>query len=193
MCNADWILCVLPPISDRITLTTVALLMDEISSSTNVTQDVGSYSDENKESWQHFVFHDLSSIKDFYAKYAHGKGFSLRRNLHSFYDSRNKKTDIVQYVRYVCNKHCFKHGSRADPKNKKNSDTPVFIEFQKDEELPEESTGCPASILLKYDSNSKGYQIYKWNVPHNHPIHKPEHSHYARLARDISEPKKNLL
>ncbi|XP_058765311.1 uncharacterized protein LOC131638784 [Vicia villosa] len=141
---------------------------------------------------KHFVFHDLSSIKDFYAKYAHVKGFSLRRNLHSFYDSRNKKTDIVQYVRYVCKKHCFKHGSRADPKNKTNSDTPVLIEFQKDKELPEERTGCPASILLKYDSNSKGYQIYKWNVPHNHPLHKPEHSHYARSSRDISEPKKKL-
>ncbi|XP_058772079.1 uncharacterized protein LOC131645899 [Vicia villosa] len=153
--------------------------MNEISSSTNVTQDVGSYSDENKESWQHFIFHDLSSIKDIYA---HEKGFSLRRNLHSFYDSRNKKTDIVQYVRYVCNKHGFKHRSRADPKNKTNSDTPVLIEFQKEKELPEERTGCPASISLKYDSNVKGYQIYKWNVPHNHPLHKPEHSHYLRSA-----------
>lgn len=161
--------------------------MDEISSSTNITQDVGSYSDENKESWQDFVFHDLSSIKDFYAKYAHEKGFSLRRNLHSFYDSRNKKTDIVQYVRYVCNKQGFKHDSRADPKNKTNSDTPVLIEFQKQKELPEERTGCPASFSLKYDSNVKGYRIYKWNVPH-----KPEHLHYLRSAREISEPQKQL-
>ncbi|XP_058776173.1 uncharacterized protein LOC131650484 [Vicia villosa] len=125
----------------------VVLLMDEISSSTNVTQDVGSISDENKESWQHFVFHDLSSIKDFYAKYAHEKGFN----------------------------HGFKHGSRADPKNKTNSDTPVLIEYQKEKELPEERTGCPASISLKYNSNVKGYHIYKWNVTHNHPLHKPEH------------------
>ncbi|XP_058734030.1 protein FAR1-RELATED SEQUENCE 5-like [Vicia villosa] len=166
--------------------------MDEISSSTNVTQDVGSISDENNESWQHFVFHELSSIKDFYAKYAHEKGFSVRRNLHSFYDSRNKKTDIVQYIRYVCNKHGFKHGSRADPKNKTNSDTPVLIEYHKEKELPEERTGCPASISLKYDSNVKGYHIYKWNVTHNHPLHKPEHSHYLRSAREISEPQKQL-
>jgi zinc finger SWIM domain-containing protein 3 len=54
-------------------------------------------------------------------------------------------------------------------------------------EKPEERVGCKAGIYLKLDEVLNVYKIYRWDVDHCHPLHKPEHSCYLRSFREVNE------
>ncbi|GAU42524.1 hypothetical protein TSUD_376530 [Trifolium subterraneum] len=77
-------------------------------------------------------------------------------------NSKNKKSDKIHYIRYVCIKEGFKKGSLLNPNNKTRSDSPVVIEFEKVKERPEERIGCKARIHLKLDEALNVYKIYRW-------------------------------
>jgi len=145
------------------------------------------YSPSNKESWKSIVFQSIKEIEDFYGNYAYNTGFSIRSMLKSKNNSQNKKSDKVHYVRYVCNKQGFKKGSLLNPNNRPTSDSPVVIEFVKVKEKPEERVGCKAGIFLKLDEVLNVYKIYRWDVAHCHPLHKPEHLCYLRSFREVNE------
>jgi len=102
-------------------------------------------------------------------------------------NSQNKKADKVHYVRYVCNKQGFKKESLLNPNNRPTSDSSVVIEFVKVKEKPEERVGCKAGIFLKLDEVLNVYKIYRWDVAHCHPLHKPEHLCYLRSFREVNE------
>ncbi|CAJ2668600.1 unnamed protein product [Trifolium pratense] len=102
-----------------------------------------------KKSWDTLVFHSIKEVEDFYGQYAYKTGFSIRSMLKSKNNSKNKKSDKIHYIRYVCNKEGFKKGSLLNPNNKPRSDSPVVIEFEKVKERSEERIGCKAGIYLK--------------------------------------------
>jgi len=145
------------------------------------------YSPSNKESWKFLVFQSIKEIEDFYGNYAYNTGFSIRTMLKSKNNSQNKKSDKVHYVRYVCNKQGFKKRSLLNPNNRPTSDIPLVIEFVKVKEKPEEKVGCKAGISLKLDEVLNVYKIYRWDVGHCHPLHKPEHLCYLRSFREVNE------
>lgn len=88
---------------------------------------------------------------------------------------------------YVCNKQGFKKGSLLNHNNRPTSDSPVVIDFVKVKEKPEERVGCKAGICLKLDKVFNVYKIYRWDVAHCHPLHKPEHLCYLRSFREVNE------
>ncbi|KAK2355663.1 hypothetical protein QL285_093055 [Trifolium repens] len=145
------------------------------------------YSPTNKKSWESLGFATVEEIEKFYGNYAYNIGFSIRTQLRSKVNSKNKKSDKIHYVRFVCNKEGFKRGSLLNPKNRSTSDSPVVIEFEKVKEKPEERVGCNAGISLKWDEALSVYKIYKWDVDHCHALHKSEHSHYLRSFREVNE------
>jgi zinc finger SWIM domain-containing protein 3 len=102
-------------------------------------------------------------------------------------NSQNKPSDKIHYLRYVCNKQGYKKGSLLDPKNKPTSDSPVVVEFEKVKEKAEERIGCTAGIFLKLDVTLNAYKIYRWDVPHCHPLHKAEHGRFLRSFREVNE------
>ncbi|KAK2355662.1 hypothetical protein QL285_093054 [Trifolium repens] len=124
------------------------------------------YSPTNKKSWESLGFATVEEIENFYGNYAYNIGFSIRTQLRSKVNSKNKKSDKIHYVRFVCNKEGFKRGSLLNPKNRSTSDSPVVIEFEKVKEKPEERVGCNAGISLKWDEALSVYKIYKWDVDH---------------------------
>jgi zinc finger SWIM domain-containing protein 3 len=145
------------------------------------------YSFSDKESWKSLVFKSIKEIEDFYFNYAYNTGFSVRSMLKSNNNSQNKKSDKVHYVRYACNKEGFKKGSLLNPKNRPTCDSPVLVEYEKAKEKPEERVGCKAGIYLKLDEALNVYKIYRWEVDHCHPLHKPEHLRYLRSFREVNE------
>jgi len=145
------------------------------------------YSPRNKESWKSIVFQSIKEIEDFYGNYAYNIGFSIKSMLKSKNNSQNKKSDKVHYLHNVCNKQGFKKGSLLNPNNRPTSDSPVVIEFVKVKEKPEERVGCKAGIFLKLDEVLNVYKIYRWDVAHYHPLHKPEHLCYLRSFREVNE------
>ncbi|GAU51660.1 hypothetical protein TSUD_414810, partial [Trifolium subterraneum] len=102
-------------------------------------------------------------------------------------NSKNKKSDKIHYLRYVCNKEGFKKGSLLNPKNNPISDSPVVIEFEKVKERPKERIGCKVGISLKLDEALNIYKIYRWEGDHCHPLHREEHHRYLRSFREVNE------
>ncbi|XP_045821126.1 protein FAR1-RELATED SEQUENCE 5-like [Trifolium pratense] len=102
-------------------------------------------------------------------------------------NSKNKKSDKIHYLRYVCNKEGFKKGSLLNPNNKPRSDSPVVIEFEKVKERPEERIGCKAGIYLKLDEALNVYKIYRWEGTHCHQLHRKEHHRYLRSFREVNQ------
>jgi hypothetical protein len=90
-------------------------------------------------------------------------------------------------------KKVFKKGSLLNPKNRSTSDGPVVIEFEKVKEKPEQKVGCTTGIYLKLDETLNVYKIYKWDVPHCHPLHKLEHRRYLRSFRKSMKCKDSSL
>ncbi|KAK2380670.1 protein FAR1-RELATED SEQUENCE [Trifolium repens] len=142
---------------------------------------------DKKENWESLVFKSIEEVEKFYGDYAFNNGFSIRTMLRSKKNSQNKPSDKVHYLRYVCNKQGYKKGSLLDPKNKPTSDSPVVVEFEKVKEKAEERIGCTAGIFLKLDETLNAYKIYKWDVPHCHPLHKAEHGRFLRSFREVNE------
>ncbi|KAK2352440.1 protein FAR1-RELATED SEQUENCE [Trifolium repens] len=142
---------------------------------------------DKKEYWESLVFKSIEEVEKFYGDYAFNNGFSVRTMLKSTKNSQNKPPDKVHYLRYVCNKQGYKKGSLLDPKNKPTSDSPVVVEFEKVKEKAEERIGCKAGIFLKLDVTLNAYKIYRWDVPHCHPLHKAEHGRFLRSFRVVNE------
>ncbi|AES63859.1 FAR1 DNA-binding domain protein [Medicago truncatula] len=172
--------------SGQLTVETSSSLIHADSSPTHADSSQ-CYSPSNKESWKSLVFQSIKEIEDFYGNYAYNTGFSIRCMLKSKINSQNKKSDKVHYMRYVCNKQGFKKGSLLNPNNRSTSDSPVVIEFVKVKEKPDERVGCKAGIFLKLDEVLNVYRIYRWDVDHCHPLHKPEHLWYLRSFREVNE------
>ncbi|XP_045801013.1 protein FAR1-RELATED SEQUENCE 5-like [Trifolium pratense] len=133
------------------------------------------------------VFHSIKEVEDFYGQYAYKTRFSIKSMLKSKNNSKNKKSDKIHYIRYVCNKEGFKKGSLLNPNNKPRSDSPVVIEFEKVKERPEERVGCKAGIYLKLDEALNVYKIYRWEGTHCHSLHRKEHHRYLRSFREVNE------
>ncbi|CAJ2628420.1 unnamed protein product [Trifolium pratense] len=140
-----------------------------------------------KKSWDTLVFHSIKEVEDFYGQYAYKTGFSIRSMLKSKNNSKNKKSDKIHYIRYVCDKEGFKKGSLLNPNNKPRSDSPVVIEFEKVKERPEERIGCKAGIYLMLDEALNVYKIYRWEGNLCHPLHREQHHRYLRSFREVNE------
>ncbi|CAJ2670018.1 unnamed protein product [Trifolium pratense] len=161
--------------------------MPVVDSSDTLADSLQCYSPTKKETWEYLAFKSVEEVEKFYGDYALKNGFSIRILLKSRNNSQNQRTDKIHYLRYGCNKQGYKKGSLLDPKNKPKSESPVVVEFEKVKEKPEERVGCTAAIFLKLDETLNVFKIYKWDVPHCHPLHKPEHGCYLRSFRQVNE------
>lgn len=119
-------------------------------------------------------FGNLNEAWKYYKAHAHSAGFSARKRWARKYDSANRKSEIVHYVQFVCNKEGEKKEPTPGHDNRKGKRAAV-------------RTGCEAAFRLKLNKKKTAYILTYWNKEHNHELHPPEFVHMIRSNRSVNE------
>lgn len=128
------------------------------------------------------VFDTLEEGGDFYKRYAHVGGFSVRNS------SETKDKNGVKWKYFLCSKEGFKVEKKIVlPELMVNENS---LPKGRKRKLTRE--GCNARIVFKRTTEGK-YEVTKFYEGHTHALATPRKKQFLRSARSISNVHKNLL
>ncbi|CAL1412469.1 unnamed protein product [Linum trigynum] len=144
---------------------------------------VGTVVPEDESTWEHFRFEDQDEFIRFYKKFAHGRGFSVRKT-GAIYKKRSYfPHPFIFYFGGRCSKGGYKEGSILDPKNKED-----VVDYDSDNERDRGETrfGCKAIARCRYEHSTRNYRIYKWTDVHDHELHDEASRRFLRSNREVT-------
>ena len=123
-------------------------------------------------------FENIGAAEQFYKKYAHDNGFSVRVG------QQKLENDVIYCKRFMCSRQGYrkkKDDANGQPSNGKKSHN-----------ICETRCGCEAYIYVKLSSGNR-YTIESMVEEHNHGLVSPGKRHLLRSNRSVSERAKNTL
>ncbi|CAN1338808.1 Protein FAR1-RELATED SEQUENCE 5, partial [Linum perenne] len=95
--------------------------------------------------------------------------------------------DSIQYATLACNKEGFRDKSEYNPKNKGKLDTTERLT-----ERSETRRGCTALLRTKFYVDKDVYKIKEWIFSHNDDLALPQHQHFLKSKRHISDTHRQI-
>ncbi|XP_021734817.1 protein FAR1-RELATED SEQUENCE 5-like [Chenopodium quinoa] len=122
------------------------------------------------------IFNNLDEGAEFYKRYAHNIGFSVR----SLTGVKDKKTGFVIWKYFLCSKEGY------------NQPTNQSMNGGKSKRLKETREGCGAKIKIKRTKEGK-YEIKEFVEHHTHALATPTKRHLLRSTRKVNSMHKAVL